>query len=348
MYHNRLVIIRRSAVITFSLDSISVPHIELARLPTPMVPLRRLSEQVGGPEIWLKRDDLTDTAASGNKLRKLEFTVAQALEEDATTLITCGGVQSNHCRATAIVAAQLGLKCHLVLRGEEPETTDGNLLLDTMVGARVTYTSKQQWRDVDDTMAAIADQYRGNGEVPFCIPTGASDEIGLWGYIKAMQELIRDFSAAGINPDAIISATGSGGTLGGLLLGGALFDVGTTVTGFNVCDDEAYFVNKITADMQAWKARYRHPLSVDDISIRVIDGFVGPGYGVAEPHVFETIGLVARTEGIILDPVYTGKAFDAMLQEVRGGSLADASCLVFIHTGGIFGLFPQRESLQTL
>ena len=177
------------------------------------------------------------------------------------------------------------------------------------------------------------------------IPVGATDEIGLWGYIECARELKDDFARHDITPDAIVSATGSGGTLGGLIIGNEMFGLKARVLAFNVCDDEGYFVNRITQDFGLWKHRYQQSLDVGKLPIEVVDGYVGPGYGQADDHVFQTIREVARLEGIILDPVYTGKAFNAMLQEIRTGRLAGMKEVVFIHTGGIFGLFPQRHEL---
>lgn len=321
----------------------TVPRIELARLPTPLVPLRRLSSMIEGPTIWLKRDDMTDTNASGNKLRKLEFSVARALEEGATTLITCGGVQSNHCRATAIVAASLGLGCHLILRGNEASPADGNLLLDRLAGAEISYVSNAQYEELDAIYGEVEEKYRQAGKVPFSIPVGASDETGLWGYIEACGELREDFRQHNIDPGYIVSATGSGGTLGGLIIGRERHELDTTMVAFNVCDDEQWFQEKIRGDLSRWKARYGQDLDTDGLPINVIDGYVGPGYGRAEPDVFKTIKWVARTEGVFLDPVYTGKAFDALLKELEKGRFRDTGDIVFLHTGGIFGLFPHRE-----
>jgi len=321
-------------------------RIELARLPTPLVPLDRLSAEVGGPRIWLKRDDLTDTTASGNKLRKLEYSIAQARAEDATVLITCGGIQSNHCRATAVMASRLGMKSHLLLRGRRrDEPADGNLLLDELVGAEIRYLDLDEWQDLDRIFAETEALWRDRGEVPFSIPTGASDEIGLWGYINACSELGEDFARQGIDPGFIVSATGSGGTQAGLIIGRQLESLRARVVGFNVCDDEQWFIDKIMTDIARWEERYNHELDPEDLSINVVDGYVGPGYGRADAHVFETIRRVARLEGVVFDPVYTGKAFDALLTEIGNGRFDTASDLVFIHTGGLFGLFPQRSYL---
>lgn len=323
---------------------IEAPRMSLARLPTPLEPLDRLSSELGGPRIWLKRDDLTDTAASGNKLRKLEFVVAAALAEQADVLITAGGVQSNHCRATAIVAARLGLSSHLVLRGR-PQAADGNLLLDQMVGAGITFANAAEFDNLDATFEQIAEGYRRQGRRPYCIPVGASDETGLWGYIEAARELKADFGRQNIRPGYLVSAAGSGGTLGGLVLGSCMHGLETQMFAFNVCDDAEWFIDKISRDFERWENRYQPGFDTSGLAINVIDGYVGPGYARADAHVFDTIRHLARLEGVLLDPVYTGKAFDAMLTEIKAGRFADTTDIVFLHTGGIFGLFPQRSEL---
>ena len=321
---------------------IEPPRLSLAKLPTPLEPMRRISK-LCGINIWIKRDDLTDTVASGNKIRKLEFSIAQAMHEDASVLITCGGVQSNHCRATAILASRLGLRAHLVLRGQEPKRVDGNLLIAKLAGASIDFVTPAAFEKRDDILAQLCAEYTEEGEKPFTIPAGATDEIGLWGYIECARELKEDFKQHNISPGALVSATGSGGTLGGLIIGNALFGLDTEVLAFNVCDDADYFVTQITNDFNRWQARYQQPLDLGKLPIQVIDGYVGPGYGRATDEVYATIRNIATMEGIILDPVYTAKAFHAMLQEITAGRFAGMSDIVFIHTGGIFGLFPQAE-----
>lgn len=320
------------------------PRVSLARLPTPLQPLERLSAEIG-VRIWLKRDDVTDTLACGNKLRKLEYSIGQALEDEADVLVTWGGVQSNHCRATAAMAARMGLRSHLLLRGREPDVPDGNLLLDKVLGAAIDYLDQSAYQQMDETFDQLTRDYAEKGLKTYRIPVGASDEVGLWGYINCAEELRQDFESTGISPDAIVSATGSGGTLAGLIIGAALSGLESEVLAFNVCDDEAYFLHKISRDFAAWRHRYEAELDPASLPINVIDGFVGPGYGRAAPPVFETIRKLAQQEGIVLDPVYTGKAFDAMLQQIRDGRFSRMSEIVFIHTGGIYGLFPQKNQL---
>lgn len=334
-------------------SSVTFPgRISLAILPTPLQPLRRVSESLGGPTIWLKRDDLTGSLLSGNKIRKLEFVVAQALTEGADTLITCGGTQSNHCRATALVAAQLGLKCCLLLRKDsDPDADpdiesviDGNLLIDNLVGADIyLYESKQFRRELPELFEAHVQRIREEGGRPFVIPTGASDEIGVWGYVAAAQELKNDFEHHQIQPNFIFTATGSGGTQAGLTAGAELFNLQTTVVGMAVCDDEKYFTDKVSADLSAWQKRYDVDCDLAELTISVNADYIGPGYAKATADVFETIRWLAQQEGIILDPVYTGKAFHGLINEIKNGQYQNEKDIVFVHTGGIFGMFPQRQ-----
>lgn len=321
--------------------------IDLAQTPTPLQYLERASQQWGhGHRLWVKRDDLTGCTLSGNKVRKLEFITAHAIDNGYDTLITCGGLQSNHCRATAFAGAQLGLQVHLLLRGDEPEQQDGNLLLDHLAGAEVScYPVKQYVREIDQLFARWQQHYAAQGRKALVIPTGGSDGIGVWGYIAACEELAQDFKSADIAQAHIVTATGSGGTQAGLTLGTALHQLPATVWGVNVCDDEQYFIDKVAHDSADWRQRYPGVPDID-FETRVLDGYVGQGYGVASPEVFTLIAQLARLEGLVLDPVYTGKAFAGMLAEIAAGRFEGCRDIVFMHTGGIFGLFPQREGLK--
>lgn len=319
------------------------PRLSLAIKPTPLQLLERLSNEIGGPRIWVKRDDLTGSVLSGNKVRKLEFALAQALADGCDSIITCGGLQSNHARATALLCAQLGLHCQLILRGVAQEPYDGNLLLDKLAGADIAvYPEAVYQPNLDRLLADAAATLRARGKRPFIVPTGASDGIGLWGYAAACRELREDFARHAIAPKHIVCATGSGGTQGGLNAGVALEGIDATVWGVAVCDGEAYFQQKVRSDLREWQQRYGVPLDIETLPVRVIDGYVGPGYAQADAPVIATIERVARTEGLVLDPVYTGKAFHALLSELPKGRFGDTGDVVFIHTGGMFGLFPQK------
>lgn len=323
-------------------------RLTLAATPTPFYPLDRLSAELQGPRIWIKRDDVTECSVSGNKIRKLEFTLARALAAGADTIITSGGIQSNHCRATALLCARLGLQAHLVLRdeGEFSPVPQGNLLLDYLAGARVSIFSKKDYvHNHDNLVANLVSEYEAAGNTPWVIPVGASDGHGVWGYINCAAELAADFARAGIKPEKLFHATGSGGTQAGLTVGAHIYQLPSEVWGMAVCDSAQYFVDKVKADLDHWDDLYNPGVDLGQLVIRVNDGYIGPGYAQATEEVFSSIRLAARTEGLVFDPVYTGKAFHGMIEEIKSGRLEDCKNLVFVHTGGIFGLLAQGESL---
>ncbi|MBT4522581.1 MAG: D-cysteine desulfhydrase family protein [Halieaceae bacterium] len=321
--------------------------VDLACTPTPLQYMARASHQWGcGHRLWVKRDDLTGSVLSGNKVRKLEYIAAYALDNGYDTLMTCGGLQSNHCRATALVGAQLGLDVHLLLRGDAPTDHDGNYLLDQLAGATVDcYPVRQYVEDLEALFEQWRGHYAGNNRKALVIPTGGSDGLGVWGYIEACEELAADFASAGIEQAHLVTASGSGGTQAGLTLGAELLNLPATVWGVNVCDDEQYFVNKVGADVADWQLR-NPGMPRFTVTPRVLDGYVGAGYGKASPAVFELIAQLSRLEGVVLDPVYTGKAFAGMVAEIASGRFDGCRDIVFVHTGGIFGLFPQREGFR--
>jgi len=291
----------------------------LARLPTPLHPLPRLSE-ILGIELWVKRDDLTGFGLSGNKVRKLEYLFAEAESMGADTVLTTGGIQSNHCRATAVAARQRGLRPVLLLRGEDPGIPDGNLLLDSLLGAEVHWCTPDAYRHRRDALLAeLAAGVKAAGGVPYIIPEGGSNAVGSRGYLQAVDELDMDF-------DHLFVAVGSGGTLAGL----AMSAVAGRVHGIAVCDDAATFEARVRSI--ALEAGRPTPANwwVDD-------RYRGPAYGVATPEIWDDIRLVARTEGLLLDPCYTGKAMHALCEQARAGQIAGR--VLFWHTGGAFGLF---------
>lgn len=322
-------------------------RIDLAQTPTPLQFLERASARWGhGHRLWVKRDDLTGCTLSGNKVRKLEFITAYARDNDYDTLITCGGLQSNHCRATAFAGAQLGLKVRLLLRGNNDSPCEGNLLLDHLAGAEVsTYPRQQYIEEIDTLFTQWQAHYAERGHKALAIPTGGSDGIGVWGYIAACEELQHQFTQAAIQRAHIVTATGSGGTQAGLTLGTQLHQLPADVWGINVCDDEQYFLDKVANDAADLWRRYPDVPRVA-VEPRVIDGYVGRGYAEAEPAIFELIAELSRLEGIVLDPVYTGKAFAGMVAEIAAGRFDGVRDIVFVHTGGIFGLFPQRAGFN--
>ncbi len=330
------------------------PQIYLAKLPTPVQPLRRLSEKYG-VELYVKRDDLSGIALSGNKIRKLEFVLADALAQKADTVITCGGAQSNHCRATAIAAAMLGLNCRLLLRTPDPSNPpplEGNILLDRMAGAEIVWITPDEYKQRDEFFAREAASLQTSGRKAYTIPEGASNALGALGYVRATEELVNDITntlGGGNQRCTIINAAGSGGTSAGLILGAKIFDVNARIAGFNVCNDRDYFVRAIGDICEQAIADYH--LDVDfnrQRDVEIIDGYVGLGYALSQTEELDLICEVARTEGIFLDPVYTGKAFFGMIQELKRDPKCFGERIIFLHTGGIFGLFPKADQIRPL
>lgn len=318
--------------------------INLANLPTPIEKLERLSQQWGGVEIYIKRDDLTGMALSGNKIRKLEFVIAEARAQGANLLITCGGIQSNHARATAVAATKLGMKSYLVLRGQEGGESDGNLLIDFLVGTKIKYITPEDYSTrVNEIMAELAEDLKRENYRPYIIPEGASNELGAVGYLAATEEIIEQFKKQNLSIDYIVCAVGSGGTHAGLLLGQKLYHQKYQVIGFNVCDDEAYFVDKISRISKEAVDRFDLQIDFKREDIKIIDGYVGEGYALNRLEEIDFIKQVALTEGLILDPVYTGKAMFGLKDQIVKGRFQKGDKILFIHTGGLFGLFPKRN-----
>ncbi|CAJ1315825.1 D-cysteine desulfhydrase [Paenibacillus nuruki] len=327
---------------------ITIPErIILANLPTKIEKLERISAQLQGPSIYIKRDDQTGTELSGNKIRKLEYCIREAIDQGCDTLITCGGIQSNHCRATAAAAAKLGLKAIVVLRGHDPDTYEGNLLLDHLLGAEVRWISSEDYRDHRmDIMHTIADEVSAKGQQAYVIPEGASSGIGAFGYFSALQEIVQQEQELGISFDAVIVAVGSGGTHGGLLLAQQLLPTSHRIIGINVCDDEDYFIKAITTVIEESAHYLDQSVTIPTEAIEIIDGYVGKGYAQSQPQELQCIKDLASLEGVILDPVYTGKAFYGLVEEIRKGTFQDLQNILFIHTGGLYGLFPHSASFE--
>jgi D-cysteine desulfhydrase len=329
-------------------------RLNLGRTPTPLEPLSRLSEELG-VEVHLKRDDLTGAELTGNKVRKLEFLLAQALATGCDTILTCGAEQSNHARATAIAAAKLGLNVRLLLRTRNPANPpppEGNILLDRLVGAEIFWLTFEEYGQRAEMLEREAESLRRSGKIPYIIPEGGSNALGAWGYIRAVEELAYDLEELSRNnhkPTTIIHATGSGGTTAGLVLGVKLVGLDARVIGINVCNDRNYFMHVVGEICKTAIANYQLdlPFSGQD-DIHIVDGYVGQGYGKASYQVLSLLVEMARTEGIILDPVYTGKAFYGMTQELRRNPETFGDRIVFIHTGGIFGLLPMASQLEPL
>jgi D-cysteine desulfhydrase len=325
----------------------SVPkRISLAHLPTPIQRLERLSEDLG-KEIYLKRDDYTGIEVSGNKVRKLEFAVQEALDQGAKMLITCGGLQSNHARATAAVARRLGLDCHLVLRGSPRYPDHGNLLLDQLLGVQITFMDPDDFNNHHmEKMTSLKQEYDKQGKPAYLLPVGASNAIGSFGYMAAYEEILLQEIAMDVSFDTIACAVGSGGTHAGLVLGNALHGSRHRIIGIPICDDVAYFEPIVRGLVSECLLRISPQTVLSEESIEFLDGYAGRGYALNTPEEMDFIRRLATSEGVLLDPVYTGKAFRGLLTEIKKGTLPDARQILFIHTGGLYGLFPKSGEFQ--
>ena len=317
-------------------------RVQLAQLPSPVVELKNLATHSNVPRILMKRDDLTGLELSGNKIRKLEYLMADAIAQGANTLVTHGGFQSNHCRATAAVGARLGLRVRLVLRSpSDSPPTEGNLLQDRLFGADCTFHDPTEYREQLDSLVQRAmTEETEHGHRPYFFPVGASVPLGSWGYIRCIAELAESLGKD--SPLDLYCATSSGGTLVGLMIGRALFDcTNWRVLGVPVSDSVEYFQSHLRDLERQTVERFKLELTPDQTPIHLIDGFIGQGYAIEYPESVSTIHHLGRTEGIILDPSYTSKAMTGMLATID--SQSQERIPVFIHTGGAFGLYARRD-----
>jgi D-cysteine desulfhydrase len=317
-------------------------RVDLGQWPTPLQELTRLRKALGGPSIWIKRDDLTGLATGGNKTRKLEYLIADALEQGAQTVITTGAAQSNHCRQTAAAAARYGLGCVVVLRGLAPRETQGNLLLDQLLGARIRWTGD---RDSYDVMLETADQEAAAGRQPYVIPAGGSNAIGASAYVEAMDELTRQALALGIGFDSIVVASSSAGTQAGLVVGARALHYQGQILGISISSRKEPLAQRVE-ELALLTAEYLHlRVEIAHDSVTVDDSYLGGGYGVVGDAEREAIELLASTEGILLGPVYTARAMAGLIDLIRQGEYAQDERVLFWHTGGTAALFAYAADL---
>lgn len=315
----------------------ALPTIALARHTTPIDSLDRLRAALGpgAPALFMKRDDLLAFAMGGNKVRKLQAVLAQAQHDGADTVITCGGVQSNHCRVTAAAGATLGLKVVLVVNGAAQARPTGNALLDHLFGAEVRHVVTRDERI--PAMQAAADDVRRSGGRPFIVPLGASTARGAAGFARGVEEVV----AVGVSPTAIVHSTSSGGTQAGLIAGTSLFGMKARVIGVSADDPRAQLTDTVTrllGEMAEQLGASTTAIGLDR-TVVVHDEWVGDGYGIPTPASQEALELTARSEGIVLDPVYTAKAMAGLIHMVRSGHFTADDRVLFWHTGGQPGLF---------
>jgi D-cysteine desulfhydrase len=312
----------------------------LANLPTPLEKL-----QFGNRQFFIKRDDYTGTDFSGNKIRKLEYLLARAKGKGAEIIFTCGGEQSNHCRATASAAARLGIKTKLFLWGNDSSNAGSNLFLDKMYGSDISFLNKKNYQDVNEIMTEESDRLIRNGKKVYVIPEGGSTTLGIWGYISFINELKKQIDLRKV--DGIISAAGTGGTTAGMLVGAALSNLNIKIFAVNVLYKKEELKKRILYLAEGVIADFSLSCSVDESRLEILDGYSKEGYKNITNDKIKVISNLAKESGILLDPTYTGKAFyafnDRFLKRGKGRKI------IFLHSGGLFGAFSKsRKYLQVL
>jgi D-cysteine desulfhydrase family pyridoxal phosphate-dependent enzyme len=314
----------------------AVPRLRFAHLPTPVETLPRLCEALGGPRLSIKRDDQTGLAFGGNKTRKLEFLVAEARDQGAKTLISGGALQSNHCRQTAAAAARFGFECILVLTGDKSQRASGNLLLDQLFGAEIVYVADR--KDRDSILQETFDRATNEGKKPYLVPYGGSNATGALGYAFAMKELIDQNAST----DWIVFASSSGGTQAGLLLGQRIFGFSGRILGISVDESEEWLKSEVSRLASATSEKVGERIEFTPADVLVNADYCGAGYGVVTEREREALQLFASCEGLLLDPVYTGRAAAGMIDLVRTGFFKTSETVLFLHTGGQPALFAEQ------
>ncbi len=328
-----------------NIDFQGIPRVRLGYLPTPLERAPSLTRALGGPQIWFKRDDLIGLGLGGNKVRKLEFLLAEALNKGADTIITTGAAQSNHARITAAAARKLGLRVVLVLRGAPDTPRQGNLLLDDLAGANVRLVRWATSAERDELLIQVAEEVEAEGGRPYIIPLGGSNGLGALGYVAAAQELQAQAVQQGLNVTCVITSSSSGGTQGGLALGAKLFGAPFAIWGISA-DLRSEPLRQAVIGVIAESARLLGCPALEPEELTVFDDYVGPGYGIVTRETGAAIRLVAETEGIFLDPVYTGKAMAGLIDLVKKGTLGPGQTVIFLHTGGTPALFAYQKELS--
>ncbi|MDQ7820679.1 MAG: D-cysteine desulfhydrase family protein [Armatimonadota bacterium] len=328
-----------------SVDLHRLPRVRLAHLPTPLEEAPRLSAYLGGPRIWIKRDDLTGLALGGSKARKLEFLLGQAQAEGCDVVVTVGAVQSNHARMTAAAARRLGMDAVLVLQGDPPARVQGNLLLDRIFGAEVRLIQTDDEYVLAGVTDDVARQLRRQGRRPYVIPRGGSTALGAVGYLTAWREAADQIASLGIRVDAVVHASTSGGTQSGLYAGIQATGSEVQVVGISAGPPADVVVRRVRSIVTELGDLLGRPWRAHPDDLIVDDRFVGQGYGLPTPECLDAIRLVARTEGVLLDPVYTGKAMAGLMGLIGQGRFTRDQTVIFWHTGGQPALFAHADLL---
>jgi D-cysteine desulfhydrase family pyridoxal phosphate-dependent enzyme len=315
-----------------------IARLKFAHLPTPIEELPRLSAALGGPRLFVKRDDQTGLAFGGNKTRKLEFLVAEAQEQGANTLISAGAMQSNHCRQTAAAAARFGLDCILVLTGESQSHASANLLLDELFGARIVTVANRA--DRDRVLKETFENAISEGQKPYLVPYGGSSTTGALGYVFAVEEYMKQ----GLHSDWFVFGTSSGGTHAGLVLGQRVFGYNGQVLGISIDESKEWLQSHVSALATATSERIGPRIEFGPEDVQATDAYCGAGYGVLTDAEREAVKMFARYEGLLLDPVYTGRAAAGLIDLVRKGLFKKDETVLFWHTGGQPALFAEKYS----
>ncbi len=319
----------------------------MANLPSPLEEAPRLSRVLKGPRILFKRDDNNGFALGGNKARKLEFLLADAIEKGADTIITTGGLQSNHARLTAAAAKKYGMRPILILRGELPKETSGNLLLDQLLDAEIR-TVPPDARNTLPAMEDAAEEVRDSGGTPYIIPSGGSNPIGAIAYANAMLEIVSQAVEMNVRVDHVTFSSGSGGTQGGLQFAAKALNFEGKILGISDGASREPLIHKIVDIANGCARLVDSHVSVSLKDLNFLDQYAGKGYGILQKEVVDAITMVARTEGIFLDPVYTGKAMWGLIDLIHQGYFERDETAVFIHTGGTPALFAYGNELADL
>ncbi|HNT53400.1 MAG TPA: D-cysteine desulfhydrase family protein [Anaerolineaceae bacterium] len=320
-----------------------LPRVSLGFFPTPLEEMPRLTQFLGGPRLWIKRDDQTGLATGGNKTRKLEFSVAEALAQQADTLVTVGAVQSNHCRQTAAAATRHGLKCVLVIRGQAPESVTGNLLLDHLLGARIVFSGDRSREAVAEEVLA---ELKSSGAAPYFIPVGASNAIGAAGFVAGMEELYHQMEQGNLQADRIVFASSSAGTQAGLCVGAKLLGFRGQITAIAIDSTREQLSQEVAHIAAGLIQRLRVKMAFSPEEVIAYDSYLGAGYSIMGAPEQEAIELVARHEGILLDPVYTGRAMAGLIDLIRQGQFSRDENVIFWHTGGSAALYAYANQLM--
>ena len=314
----------------------NISRLDFAHLPTPVETLPRLSDALGGPRLLIKRDDQTGLAFGGNKTRKLEFLIAEARDQGARTLVSGGALQSNHCRQTAAAAARFGFKCVLVLTGKKPRHPSANLLLDELFGAQVIYVAERN--DRDRILQQTFDRASKDGMKPYLVPYGGSSPTGALGYAFAIKELMEQ----NLQADWIVFATSSGGTHAGLLVGQHVFGYSGNVLGISIDESEEWLKEHVSELASLTSDKLGDRLEFTPDKVLANSNYCSAGYGVLTDLEREAITLFAKQEGLLLDPVYTGRAAAGMIDLIRKGFFKKNETVLFLHTGGQPALFADQ------